>query len=72
MPRRTRRNASTIGGATPTMTIGRAAAGQAGARRYLHTPSDSRHWNRIANEVSFAEAFVSEEGQTNRGGSSDR
>ena len=32
--RRTRRSASTIGGGTPDMTIGRAAADQAGARPY--------------------------------------
>ena len=35
MPRRTRRSASTIGGGTPAMTIGRAHANQAGARPYL-------------------------------------
>jgi len=33
--RRTRRSASTIGGSTPAMTIGRAHADQAGARPYL-------------------------------------
>ena len=33
--RRTRRSASTIGGDTPAMTIGRAHADQAGARPYL-------------------------------------
>ena len=33
--RRTRRSASTIGGGTPAMTIGRAHADQAGARPYL-------------------------------------
>jgi hypothetical protein len=32
MRRRTRRSASTIGGGTPAMTIGRAHANQAGAR----------------------------------------
>ena len=36
LQRRTRRNASIIGGGTPDMTIGRAAADQAGARPYLH------------------------------------
>ena len=40
MRRRTRRSASTIGGGTPDMNIGRAAADQAGARPgarpYLH------------------------------------
>jgi len=35
MRRRTRRSASTIGGGTPDMTIGRAHADQAGARPYL-------------------------------------
>src|SRR5208337_2763315 len=35
MRRRTRRSASTIGGGAPDMTIGRAAADQAGARPYL-------------------------------------
>ena len=33
---RTRRSASTIGGGTPDMTIGRVAADQAGARPYLY------------------------------------
>ena len=33
--RRTRRSASTIGGGTPDMTIGRADADRAGARPYL-------------------------------------
>src|SRR5271157_3498406 len=36
MRRRTRRSASTIGGGTPDMTIGRAAADQEGACPYLH------------------------------------
>ena len=35
MRRRTRRSASTIGGGTPDMTIGRAHADRAGARPYL-------------------------------------
>ena len=33
--RRTRRNASTVGGATPDMASGRPAADRAGARPYL-------------------------------------
>jgi len=37
MRRRTRRSASTIGGGTPDMTIGRAAADRAGARPYRAT-----------------------------------
>ena len=36
LQRRTRRNASIIGGGTPDMTIGRVAADPAGARPYLH------------------------------------
>ncbi len=40
--RRTRRSASTIGGGTPDMTIGRAAADQAGARPYLHRYAGTR------------------------------
>ena len=35
--RRTRRSASTIGGAAPDTIIGRAAADRAGARPYCHT-----------------------------------
>ena len=35
MRNRTRRSASTIGGGTPAMTIGRAHADQAGTRPYL-------------------------------------
>ena len=42
MQRRTRRSASTIGGGTPDMTIGRAAADQAGARPYLHRCAGTR------------------------------
>ena len=34
MRRRTRRSAATIGGGTPDMTVGRAAADRAGARPY--------------------------------------
>ena len=42
MRRRTRRSASTIGGGTADMTIGRADADRAGARPYLHRrPSGS-------------------------------
>ena len=42
LQRRTRRSVSTIGDGTPDMTIGRAAAVQAGARPYLHRCAGTR------------------------------
>ena len=52
MRRRTRRSASTIGGGTPDMTIGRAAADRAGARPYrAHVAKTRRNVRRrIARE----------------------
>ena len=41
LQRRTRRNASIIGGDTRELAIGRAAADQAGARPYLHRCADA-------------------------------
>ena len=41
MQRRTRRSASTIGGAAPDTIIGRAAADRAGARPYRATRSEN-------------------------------
>ena len=42
MQRRTRRSASTIGGAAPDSIIGRAAADRAGARPYRATRCEKR------------------------------
>src|SRR5271165_2199135 len=52
MQRRTRRNASTIGGAAPDTIIGRAAAHRAGARRYRpHVAKTRRNAPRRAQHV---------------------
>ena len=57
---RTRRNASTLEGGTPDMTIGHADADQAGARPYLHRCAGTRsghatHVQRRARErISYA------------------
>ena len=42
MRRRTRRSAATIGGGTPDMTVGRAAADRAGARPYPDRRAETR------------------------------
>ena len=48
MQRRTRRSASTIGGAAPDTVIGRAAADRAGARPYRATRCENASKMRIA------------------------
>ena len=63
VPRRTRRSVSTVGGAAPDVTIGRAAAHRAGARpyqpraptrRYADTPT-RRH---VSSNLSLADPIL--------------
>src|SRR5271166_5251704 len=59
MQRRTRRSASTIGGAAPDTIIGRAAADRAGARPYRATRCEKRvemcHYIRASSPKPFVE-----------------
>ena len=60
--RRTRRSASTIGGGTPDMTIGRPCRESSGSASYLHRCAGMRRrslWNRLCGDLlTFNAGFL--------------